>query len=139
MDGISIREQFEKLLEERKEIKKQRERLEVAESLAEKMTAAISGESVVSSKARSAMENAADKIIEIKAELEPLEAAYQQRKLYLSAMVESLQDDIQKTVMAGIYFNGKTKEAVGKMVGCTGRHVYNIIDKAICVLDEMCT
>lgn len=114
-----------------KELSKLEEQCERAKALAERITAAMGGESVASSKNKTPMENAADRAIEKKAEIDALKAANEKRKAVLSALVDSLGDDKQKTVIRGIYFDCKTKAAVGLEIDRTERQIYNIEDAAI--------
>ena len=120
-----------------KELHRLEEQYERAKALAERITAAMGGESVASSKNKTPMENAADNVMMLREEIDALKKANEPRTLILSALVDSLGDDRQKKAIRGIYFDCKTKKAVGREIGCTERYVYDIIDAAIAELQQM--
>ena len=134
---MDVRKELEAIKDYNATMARKKEQLERAESLAERITAAIGGESVASSKNKTPMENAADRVMILKGEIAALEAENERRKLILSALVDSLSDDKRKTVIRGVYFDCKTKAAVGLEIDRTWRHIYNIIDAAIAELQRL--
>lgn len=118
------------------DIAKLKEQLAMANALAERVTAAMDGESVCSSKTKSPMENAADKAIELMAKIAELEADYDQRKQYLAGAMDAILDEREEKVLRGIYFDCKTKTALSLALDCTWQTIYNIHRRAVCKLDE---
>ena len=113
------------------------EQYERAKALAERITAAMGGESVASSKNKTPMENAADRAIEKQAEIDALKAAHERRTAILSALVDSLGDVRQRKAIRGIYFDCEPKAVVAMRIDRTRRHVYNLIDAAIAEMQRM--
>ena len=132
-----VKEELQQVLDEGNKIERLRERLAMAEALAERVTAAIGGEAVSSTKFRSPMENAADKAIALRAELAELEASHNRRKMFLSAVVNILPDERMKKVLRGIYFERKTKSELAKEMHYTWQTIYNIQKQAIEKLDDL--
>ena len=132
-----VRDQFEKLRADGLEVKQLKEKLKMAEAMAERVTAAIGGECVSSSKSKSPMENAAEKALELRERLAEIEPKHQRDKLFLQGTIGLLSNEYHRKVLSGYYIDCKTKTEVGREVGYTFRHIYNIIDSAFKVLEEM--
>ena len=130
----SVLEKLQQVRADGQEIAKLKEQLAIAEALAERVTAAMDGESVCSSKTKSPMENAADKAIELMAKIAELETANDQRKQYLSGVIDAVLDKKEKTVLRGIYFDCKTKTALVSKLDCTWQTIY----KKIFLLNRRC-
>lgn len=122
---------LEAIRERTKEIARKEDQLERARALAERITAAMGGESVASSKNKTPMENAADRAMTLESEIAELKAQNEKEKRFYSAMIDGLQLETYRKALKGIYFDGKTKKEVANEIGYTVRHTYNILDWAI--------
>lgn len=137
LDGFALKTGLQAIRERTVEIARKEDQLERARALAERITAAMGGESVASSKSKTPMENAADRAMTLEAEIADLKAKNEQEKRVYSAMIDGLQLETYRKVLEGIYFDCKTKKMVAKEIGYTERHIYNILDWAIAELETV--
>ena len=134
-------EELEKILLNKAKVEGKCESLIRLNSLAEKVTAAMNGETVSGSKDPDQMGNNLVKKEKLKMELKMLEEEYEQHLDFMTGIVDRLKNPVSIKVIYGLYFNGKKLKVVSNEIGYSYRHTQDLRDIAVQdvqkILDEI--
>ena len=130
-DSVNALEELEQILLNESIVEAECEDLIRLNSLAEKVTAAIDGEVVSSSRSRDQMGiNLANKE-NLKAEIARLWKEYERHRAYIFSFVKCLRKPVHITILSGVYFSGKELKEVSDEIGYSYRHTQDLRDVAI--------
>ena len=100
-------------------------------SLAEKVTAAMDGETVSGSKDPDKMGNNLVKKEKLKRELAMVQDEYERHRDFMSGVVDRLNNPVYIKILYGLYFNGKELKDVANEIGYSYRHTQDLRDVAV--------
>lgn len=100
-------------------------------SLAEKVTAAMNGETVSGSKDPDKMGNNLAKKEKLKRELEKAQDEFERHRDFMSGVVDRLKNRFHIKILYGLFFNGKELKDVANEIGYSYRHTQDLRDIAV--------
>ncbi len=134
-------EELEKILLNEAKVEGKCESLIRLNSLAEKVTAAMNGETVSGSTDPDKMGNNLVKKEKLKRELAMVNEEYEQHRDFMSGIVDRLKNPVSIKILYGLYFNGKELKEVSNEIGYSYRHTQDLRDVAVQdvqkILDEI--
>ena len=134
-------EELEKILLNEAKVEGKCESLIRLNSLAEKVTAAMNGETVSGSTDPDKMGNNLVKKEKLKRELAMVEDEYERHRDFMSGVVDRLKKPVYIKILYGLYFNGKELKDVADEIGYSYRHTQDLRDIAVQdvqkILDEI--
>lgn len=134
-------EELEKILLNEAKVEGKCESLIRLNSLAEKVTAAMNGETVSGSKDPDKMGNNLVKKEKLKRELAMVKDEYERHRDFMSGVVDRLQNPVYIKILYGLYFNGMSLTKVANEIGYSYRHTQDLRDIAVQavqkILDEI--
>ena len=134
-------EELEKILLNEAKVEGKCESLIRLNSLAEKVTAAMNGETVSGSTDPDKMGNHLVKKEKLKSELKTLKDEYERHREFMSGVVDRLKNPLHIKVIYGLYFNGMKLKKVADEIGYSYRHTQDLRDIAVQdvqkILDEI--
>lgn len=134
-------EELEKILLNEAKVEGKCESLIRLNSLAEKVTAAMNGETVSGSTDPDKMGNNLVKKEKLQRELITLKNEYEQHREFMLGVVDRLKDPVLIKVVYGLYFNGMRLKKVANEIGYSYRHTQDLRDIAVQdvqkILDEI--
>lgn len=134
-------EELERILLNEARVESKCESLIRLNSLAEKVTAAMNGETVSGSKDPDKMGNNLVKKERLQRELEMISAEYEQHRDFMSGIVDRLKNPVSIKILYGLYFSGKELKEVANEIGYSYRHTQDLRDVAVQdvqkILDEI--
>ena len=134
-------EELERILLNEAKVEGKCESLIRLNSLAEKVTAAMNGETVSGSTAPDKMGNNLVKKEKLKRELVMVQDEYERHRDFMSGVVDRLEKPVYITILYGLYFNGKELKDVANEIGYSYRHTQDLRDVAVQavqkILDEI--
>ena len=134
-------EELEKILLNEAKVEGKCESLIRLNSLAEKVTAAMNGETVSGSTDPDKMGNNLVKKEKLKRELAMVNEEYEQHRDFMSGIVDRLKNPVSVKILYGLYFNGKELKEVSNEIGYSYRHTQDLRDVAVQdvqkILDEI--
>ena len=138
---MNAQEELEKILLNEAKVEGKCESLIRLNSLAEKVTAAMNGETVSGSTDHDKMGNNLVKKEKLKRELAMVQAEYDRHRDFMSGVVDRLKNPVYIKILYGLYFNGKELKEVATEIGYSYRHTQDLRDVAIQavqkILDEI--
>jgi hypothetical protein len=134
---VNAKEELEKILLNEADVEGECENLIRLCSLAEKVTAAMKGEIVSSSRSNDSMSRFLEDKEKLLSEINRLQDKYEQHRIFMSGFVKSLQKPVYKKILYGVYFNGKKLAAVANKIGYSYRHTQDLHDIAIQELQKI--
>ena len=134
-------EELERILLNEAKVEGKCESLIRLNSLAEKVTAAMNGETVSGSTDPDKMGNNLIKKEKLKSELKALKDEYERHREYMSGVVDRLKNPLHIKVIYGLYFSGTKLKKVADEIGYSYRHTQDLRDVAVQavqkILDEI--
>ena len=134
-------EELEKILLNEAKVEGKYESLIRLNSLAEKVTAAMNGETVSGSKDSDKMGNNLVKKEKLMRELAMVKDEYERHRDFMSGVVDRLEKPVYIKILYGLYFNGKELKEVSDEIGYSYRHTQDLRDVAVQavqkILDEI--
>ena len=134
-------EELEKILLNEAKVEGKCESLIRLNSLAEKVTAAMNGETVSGSTDPDKMGNNLVKKEKLKLELVMVQDEYERHRDFMSGIVDRLKNPVSIKILYGLYFNGKELKEVSNEIGYSYRHTQDLRDVAVQdvqkILDEI--
>lgn len=134
-------EELEKILLNEAKVEGKCESLIRLNSLAEKVTAAMNGETVSGSTDPDKMGNNLVKKEKLKRELAMVQDEYERHRDFMSGVVDRLKNPVYIKILYGLYFNGKELKEVANEIGYSYRHTQDLRDVAVQavqkILDEI--
>lgn len=134
-------EELERILLNEAKVEGKCESLIRLNSLAEKVTAAMNGETVSGTKNHDSMGDNLVKKEKLKCELKILNDEYERHRAFMDGIVDRLKNPVSIKVIYGLYFNGKELKAVANEIGYSYRHTQDLRDIAVQdvqkILDEI--
>lgn len=134
-------EELEKILLNEAKVEGKCESLIRLNSLAEKVTAAMNGETVSGSKNPDKMGNNLVNKEKLKHELQIVKDEYERHRAFMSNIVDRLKNPVSIKILYGLYFNGKELKEVANEIGYSYRHTQDLRDVAVQdiqkILDEI--
>ena len=134
-------EELEKILLNEAKVEGKCESLIRLNSLAEKVTAAMNGETVSGSTDPDKMGNNLVKKEKLKRELAMVQEEYERHRDFMSGIVDRLKNPVSVKILYGLYFNGKELKEVANEIGYSYRHTQDLRDVAVQdvqkILDEI--
>ena len=134
-------EELEKILINEAKVDGKCESLIRLNSLAEKVTAAMNGETVSGSTDPDKMGNNLVKKEKLKRELKALKDEYERHREFMSGVVDRLKNPVSIKIIYGLYFDGMSLTKVANKIGYSYRHTYDLRDIAVQdvqkILDEI--
>lgn len=134
-------EELEKILLNEAKVEGKCESLIRLNSLAEKVTAAMNGETVSGSKDPDKMGNNLVKKEKLKLELAMVKGEYERHRDFMSGIVDRLKNPVSIKILYGLFFNGKELKEVSNEIGYSYRHTQDLRDVAVQdvqkILDEI--
>lgn len=124
-------EELEKILLNEAKVEVKCESLIRLNSLAEKVTAAMNGETGSGSKDPDKMGNNLVKKEKLQCELAMVHAEYERHRDYMSDVVDRLKNPVSIKILYGLYFNGKELKEVANKIGYSYRHTQDLRDVAV--------
>jgi hypothetical protein len=134
---VNAKEELEKILLNEADVEGECENLIRLHSLAEKVTAAMKGEAVSTSKGNDPMGKFLEDKEKLLVEINRLQDEYERHRNFISGFVKRLQKPVYKKILYGIYFNGKKLAAVANKIGYSYRHTQDLHDVAIQELQKI--
>jgi hypothetical protein len=134
---VNAQEALEEILLKEADVEGECENLIRLHSLAEKVTTAIKGEVVSSSRNGDPMSDFMVKKEKILCEINRLQDEYEQYRLFMSGFVKRLRKPAYKKILYGVYFNGKELKDVADGIGYSYRHTQDLRDVAIQELQKI--
>lgn len=134
-------EELEQILIKEAKVESKCENLIRLNSLAEKVTAAINGETVSRTQDHDKMGNHLIKKEALLCEIKRLHDEYERHRDFMSGVVDRLKKPASIKILYGVYFNGKELKEVSDEIGYSYRHTQDLRDVAIQdvqkILDEI--
>lgn len=134
-------EELEKILLNEAKVEGKCESLIRLNSLAEKVTAAMNGETVSGSKDHDKMGNHLVSKENLMCELAMVKAEYERHRDFMSGVVDRLKNPVFIKILYGLYFNGKELKEVSNEICYSYRHTQDLRDVAVQevqkILDEI--
>ena len=134
-------EELEKILLDEAKVEGKCESLIRLNSLAEKVTAAMNGETVSGTTNPDKMGNHLVKKEKMKRELAMVTDEYKRHREFMSGIVDRLKNPVSIKILYGLYFNGKELKEVANEIGYSYRHTQDLRDVAVQdvqkILDEI--
>lgn len=134
-------EELEKILLNEAKVEGKCESLIRLNSLAEKVTAAMNGETVSGSTDPDKMGNNLVKKEKLMRELATVKDEYERHRDFMSGVVDRLKNPVHIKILYGLYFNGKELKDVANEIGYSYRHTQDLRDVAVQavqkILDEI--
>ena len=134
-------EELEKILLNEAKVEGKCESLIRLNSLAEKVTAAMNGETVSGSTDPDKMGNHLVKKEKLKSELKALKDEYERHREFMSGVVDRLKNPVSIKIIYGLYFDGMSLTKVANKIGYSYRHTQDLRDIAVQdvqkILDEI--
>ena len=134
-------EELERILLNEAKVEGKCESLIRLNSLAEKVTAAMNGETVSGSKDPDKMGNNLVNKEKLMRELEMVKDEYAQHHYFMSGVVDRLKNPVSIKILYGLYFSGKELKDVADEIGYSYRHTQDLRDVAVQdvqkILDEI--
>ena len=124
-------EELEKILLNEAQVEEKCESLIRLNSLAEKVTAAMNGETGSGSPNPDKMGNNLVKKEKLQRELAMVQAEYERHRNFMSGVVDRLENPVFIKILYGLYFNGKKLNEVANKIGYSYRHTQSIRDVAV--------
>ena len=112
------------------------EMMERAAALAEKVTAAMGGESVSSSKSNDPMGDATSEKVDLKREIDALQKELSERKHRLSGLIDTLEKPQWIDVLYGVHINRKKRADLAVEMGYSASYIGELHDVAIRELEK---
>ena len=138
---MDAQEELEKILLNEAKVEEKCESLIRLNSLAEKVTAAMNGETVSGSKDPDKMGNNLVTKEKLKRELAMVREEYERHRDFMSGVVDRLKNPVYIKILYGLYFNGKELKEVANKIGYSYRHTQDLRDVAVQevqkILDEI--
>ena len=138
---MDAQEELEKILLNEAKVEEKCESLIRLNSLAEKVTAAMNGETVSGSKDPDKMGNNLVNKEKLKRELAMVQEEYERHRDFMSGVVDRLKNPVFIKILYGLYFNGKELKEVVTKIGYSYRHTQDLRDVAVQevqkILDEI--
>lgn len=128
---MKAQEELEKILRNEAKVEGKCECLIRLHSLAEKVTAAMKGETVSGSRNNDPMGTFMENKEKLLCEINRLQGEHEQHIAFMSGIVDSLQKTAYIKILYGVYFNGKDLTAVADEIGYSYRHTQDLRDVAI--------
>lgn len=128
--------ELEKILTYEALIESKSEELERLDSLAKKMTAAMNGDAVTSSKNLDPMGNTLVKKRLLFEEIGRLQIAYENQKEYLSSIIDKLNKPVFIKILYGRYFMGKKLTQIAKEEGYCYRNICTLHGNALQAVEK---
>ena len=134
-------EELAKILLNEAKVESKCESLIRLNSLAEKVTAAMNGETGSGSTDPDKMGNYLVKKEKLKRELAMVQDEYERHREFMSGVVDRLKNPVFIKILYGLYFNGKELKEVANKIGYSYRHTQGLRDVAVQevqkILDEI--
>lgn len=134
-------EELERILLNEAKVEGKCESLIRLNSLAEKVTAAMNGETVSGTKNHDQMDNYLVNKEKLKRELPMVKDEYERHRDFMSGVVDRLKNPVSIKILYGLYFNGKKLKEVSDEIGYSYRHTQDLRDVAVQdvqkILDEI--
>lgn len=134
-------EELERILLNEAKVEGKSESLIRLNSLAEKVTAAMNGETVSGSTDPDKMGNNLVKKEKLMRELATVNDEYERHRDFMSGVVDRLKNPVHIKILYGLYFNGKELKDVANEIGYSYRHTQDLRDIAVQavqkILDEI--
>lgn len=124
-------EELERILLNEAKVEGKCESLIRLNSLAEKVTTAMNGETVSGSTDPDKMGNNLVKKEKLKNELAMVQDEYERHRDFMSGIVDRLNNTAYIKILYGLYFNGKELKEVANEIGYSYRHTQDLRDVAI--------
>ena len=134
---MNAKEELQKILLYETQIECKLEDLARLKALATKMTAAMDGEAVSSSKNPDPMGDAVVKLLMKKDEITRLQNAYENARNYFSKIIDSLPDHRYIKVLYGVYFEGKTLGKIASEMNYSYRNICYIHGGALRAVEKI--
>ena len=134
-------EELEKILLNESKVEGKCESLIRLNSLAEKVTAAMNGETVSGTTNPDKMGNHLVKKEKLKRELAMVTDEYERHRDFIVGIVDRLKNPVAIKILYGLFFNGKELKEVSNEIGYSYRHTQDLRDVAVQdvkkILDEI--
>ena len=124
-------EELERILLNEAKVEGKCESLIRLNSLAEKVTAAMNGETVSGTKNHDQMGNNLVNKEKLKRELAMAKDEYERHRDFMSGVVDRLKNPVSIKILYGLYFNGKELKEVSNEIGYSYRHTQDLRDVAV--------
>ena len=124
-------EELEKILLNEAKVEAKCESLIRLNSLAEKVTAAMNGETGSGSTDPDKMGNNLVKKEKLQRELAMVQEEYERHLDFMSGIVDRLKNPVYIKILYGLYFNGKELKEVANEIGYSYRHTQDLRDVAV--------
>lgn len=138
---MKAQEELERILHYEELIEEKTEDLIKLDSLAKKMTAALDGEAVSTSKNLDPMGNVIASKERVIREIVQLQEALEKQKVFLSGIIDGLQKTVYIKILYGLFFHGNELAEVAEKIGYSYRYTQDLRDVAIQavqkILDEI--
>lgn len=134
---MKAQEELEKILIHEAMVEGECENLIRLHSLAEKVTAAIGGETVSGSRNNDPMGTFMKNKEKTLCEINRLQEEYERHRAFISGFVNSLTNKVYIKILYGLYFNGKELKEVADEIGYSYRHTQDLRDVAIQELQKI--
>lgn len=135
---MNAKEELEKILLIEADVDGECENLIRLHSLAEKVTAAVKGESVSGgSRNNDPMGTFMENKEKLLRKINGLQEEYERHRDFVSGFVKRLEKAVYKKILYGVYFNGKGLQEVADKIGYSYRHTQDLRDVAIQELQKI--
>ena len=134
---MKAQEELEKILRHEAAVEGECENLIRLHSRAEKVTAALGGETVSGSRNNDPMGTFVKNKERLLCEINRLQEEYERHRAFISGFVNSLQNTVYIKILYGLYFNGKELKEVADQIGYSYRHTQDLRDVAIQELQKI--
>lgn len=124
-------EELKKILLNEAKVEAKCESLIRLNSLAEKVTAAMNGETGSGSTDPDKMGNNLVKKEKLQRELAMVQEEYERHLDFMSGIVDRLKNPVYIKILYGLYFNGKELKEVANEIGYSYRHTQDLRDVAV--------
>lgn len=136
-ENLKAQEELEQILLDEAKIEGKNEQLVRLESMAMKMTAAMDGEVVSRSRSNDPMGRYLKQKEKLEKEIAQLQEENERRKEFLTGIIDNLKNKTFIRILYGLYFNGKSAEAIAQELGYCTRNIYFLRDNALATVQKI--